>query len=57
MANCRMNSNFRLEQHLGICEDCRREWNALLALNEELALDSNDGAVTQPAGRVTHAVG
>src|ERR1700734_1384719 len=29
---------FPLEQHLGICEDCRREWNALLALNEELAL-------------------
>jgi hypothetical protein len=28
---------FPLEQHLGICEDCRREWNALLALNEELA--------------------
>lgn len=29
---------FPLEQHLGMCEDCRREWNALLALNEELAL-------------------
>jgi hypothetical protein len=29
---------FPLQQHLGICEDCRREWNALLALNEELAL-------------------
>jgi hypothetical protein len=29
---------FPLEQHLGHCEDCRREWNALLALNEELAL-------------------
>ena len=29
---------FPLEQHLGICEDCRREWNALMALNEELAL-------------------
>ncbi len=29
---------FSLEQHLGVCEDCRREWNALLALNEELAL-------------------
>jgi hypothetical protein len=29
---------FPLEQHLGVCEDCRREWNALLALNEELAL-------------------
>lgn len=27
-----------LEQHLGLCEDCRREWNALMALNEELAL-------------------
>jgi hypothetical protein len=29
---------FPLEQHLGMCEDCRREWNALRALNEELAL-------------------
>ena len=29
---------FLLEQHLSGCEDCRREWNALLALNEELAL-------------------
>jgi hypothetical protein len=29
---------FPLEQHLGVCEDCRREWNALMALNEELAL-------------------
>jgi hypothetical protein len=29
---------FPLEQHLGQCEDCRREWNALLALHEELAL-------------------
>jgi hypothetical protein len=29
---------FPLEQHLGICEECRREWNALMALNEELAL-------------------
>ncbi len=27
-----------LEQHLGACDDCRREWNALMALNEELAL-------------------
>jgi hypothetical protein len=27
-----------LEQHLGTCEDCRREWNALMALNEDLAL-------------------
>src|SRR5579871_5049620 len=29
---------FSLEQHLGGCEDCRREWNALQALEEELAL-------------------
>jgi hypothetical protein len=29
---------FPLEQHVGHCEDCRREWNALLALNENLAL-------------------
>jgi len=29
---------FPLEQHLNGCEDCRREWNALLALGEELAL-------------------
>ncbi len=29
---------FPLEQHLGACEDCRREWNALMALSEELAL-------------------
>ena len=29
---------FPLEQHLGSCEDCRREWKALIALNEELAL-------------------
>lgn len=29
---------FPLEQHLSGCEDCRREWNALLALGEELAL-------------------
>ena len=28
-----------LEQHLNVCEDCRREWNAYLALGEELALD------------------
>jgi len=27
-----------LEQHLHGCEDCRREWNAMLALGEELAL-------------------
>jgi len=27
-----------LEQHLHSCEDCRREWNATLALQEELAL-------------------
>ncbi|SEG60716.1 HEAT repeat-containing protein [Bryocella elongata] len=26
-----------LEQHLNGCADCRREWNALIALNEELA--------------------
>lgn len=26
-----------LEQHLSLCEDCRREWNAMLALGEELA--------------------
>ena len=29
---------FPLEQHLDGCEDCRREWKALIALNEELAL-------------------
>jgi hypothetical protein len=29
---------FPLEQHLDSCEDCRREWKALIALNEELAL-------------------
>lgn len=28
-----------LEQHLEDCEECRREWNAMLALREELALD------------------
>ena len=28
-----------LEQHLNHCGDCRREWNAYLALNEQLALD------------------
>ncbi len=27
-----------LEQHLSLCEDCRREWNALVVLSEELAL-------------------
>src|ERR1700761_1535355 len=27
----------QLEQHLGHCEDCRREWNAMQALSEELA--------------------
>jgi hypothetical protein len=27
-----------LEQHLHHCEDCRREWNAMLALHDELAL-------------------
>ncbi|HEY4356062.1 MAG TPA: HEAT repeat domain-containing protein [Acidobacteriaceae bacterium] len=30
---------FSLEQHLTGCDDCRREWNAMLALHEELALD------------------
>ena len=29
---------FPLEQHLDSCEDCRREWKALIALNEDLAL-------------------
>jgi hypothetical protein len=29
---------FPLEQHLGTCEECRREWHALIALNEDLAL-------------------
>ena len=29
---------FPLEQHLDSCEDCCREWKALIALNEELAL-------------------
>jgi len=29
---------FPLEQHLNTCEDCRREWNATLALQEDLAL-------------------
>lgn len=28
-----------LEQHIEGCEDCRREWNAMLALDEQLALD------------------
>jgi hypothetical protein len=28
----------QLEQHLSHCEECRREWNAMLALGEELAL-------------------
>jgi hypothetical protein len=27
----------QLEQHLSHCEECRREWNAMLALGEELA--------------------
>jgi hypothetical protein len=27
----------QLEQHLSHCEECRREWNAMLALSEELA--------------------
>ena len=30
---------FPLEQHVEGCEDCRREWNAMLLLQEELALD------------------
>lgn len=29
--------HFALEQHLNLCEDCRREWNAMLALQEDLA--------------------
>ncbi len=29
---------FPLEQHVSGCEECRREWKALIALNEELAL-------------------
>ena len=29
---------FPLEQHVDGCEDCRREWNALQALNEDLSL-------------------
>jgi hypothetical protein len=29
---------FPLEQHLHSCEECRREWNANLALHEDLAL-------------------
>ena len=29
----------QLEQHLSGCEDCRREWNAMLALGEQLALN------------------
>lgn len=28
---------FSLEQHLTTCEGCRREWNAMLALQEDLA--------------------
>src|ERR1700761_7596801 len=28
---------FSLEQHLTSCENCRREWNAVLALHENLA--------------------
>jgi hypothetical protein len=30
--------HFPLEQHIAGCEDCRREWKALQALGEELAL-------------------
>jgi hypothetical protein len=37
--------HFTLEQHLTGCEDCRREWNALQALEEELAL----GPVLEPS--------
>jgi hypothetical protein len=29
---------FSLEQHLETCEDCRREWNIMLAMHEDLAL-------------------
>jgi hypothetical protein len=29
---------FQLEQHLATCNDCRREFNALIALHEELTL-------------------
>jgi hypothetical protein len=29
---------FPLEQHLQSCEECRREWNAMQALHEDLAL-------------------
>jgi len=29
---------FALEEHLQGCEECRREWNATEALNEQLAL-------------------
>ncbi len=28
-----------LEQHLNVCDHCRREWNAYLALGETMALD------------------
>jgi hypothetical protein len=31
--------SFTVEQHIQGCEDCRREWNALLILHQELALD------------------
>ena len=41
---------FALEQHLTLCEKCRREWNATLALQEELAKRSADGAFAEPAG-------
>ena len=33
-----MSWQFSLEQHLHSCEACRREWNAVLALHEDLAL-------------------
>jgi hypothetical protein len=29
---------FSLEQHLNTCEDCRREWNSVLAMQEDLSL-------------------
>ncbi len=34
-----------LEQHLGTCEECRREWNAYLALGETMSLE----AVAEPS--------
>ena len=58
-----------LEQHLNTCEDCRREWNAHLALHETLALDPVIDALSrllgketvrpfsQSAGRLAHEAG